>query len=368
MTGFHRSRNGRLIAVAFLAGVAAAAAAGDTAVAQESAKEEKKPLIVGKWYPALETGLLLSQSAYSDNWAGGDKGSMVWTAIANGGLENQISAKANWKSTLKLAFGQTHQQVARLTPAADDSSRTEIRRSWDRPEKSTDLIDAESVLRLTLGGFVDPFVAGRFESQFQDATDPEGRILAVNPIRLRESAGVARQFIKTEERELLSRLGFSFRQGIRRVYDEPAPGDKVSSESTNDGGVEWVTEWKSKVLDKRIAWTSKLIAYQPVFYSGQDALDGLTADDLSRMHLDADLADFSTAMDLDWENIFSSQITKVLSVSLYTRLLYDKYDNTVKPIASPTGGLANPDPVRQAVRKAGQFKQTLSIGVTYRFL
>jgi len=70
----------------------------------------------------------------------------------------------------------------------------------------------------------------------------------------------------------------------------------------------------------------------------------------------------------DWENIFTSQITKLISVNLYTRWIYDKYDNTVKPIAAMGGGLSNADAVRAAIRTAGQFKETLSIGITYRFL
>ena len=77
------------------------------------------------------------------------------------------------------------------------------------------------------------------------------------------------------------------------------------------------------------------------------------------------------ALDADFENLFTSQITKILSVQLYTRWLYDQYDNSVKPVFkdlnAPTAGeelaLRN-----AAVRKAGQFKQTLGIGLTYRFL
>jgi hypothetical protein len=84
--------------------------------------------------------------------------------------------------------------------------------------------------------------------------------------------------------------------------------------------------------------------------------------------LDPDVAGFTTTLDVDWENIFTTQLSKVLSVSLYTRWVYDKYDNTVKPVLDDGGDLGNPVPVRTAVRKAGQFKQTLAIGLTYRFL
>jgi hypothetical protein len=81
-----------------------------------------------------------------------------------------------------------------------------------------------------------------------------------------------------------------------------------------------------------------------------------------------DIADYTTTGEIDWENIFTTQITKLISVNLYTRWVYDKYDNSVLPILNEEGKLANVAAVKTAVRKAGQFKQTLGIGITYRFL
>lgn len=349
----------RAIAWGTILGVGLAMMIATASGAQEK-KEEKKELVVGKWYPMLESGVNLTQSAYTTNWAGGDKGSVVWTFITNGTLENQLHKKMNWLNTLKLAFGQTHQQVA------DASGQ----RSWDRPEKSTDLIDYETISRFTLGGFVDPFASLRFESQFQDASDPAGRILSFNPLKYKESAGIARKFIDEKDRSLLSRLGFAFRQSSRRFFEEEAPAKATSTESTNDGGIEWVTDYKTRVLQDRVAWSSKLGLYQPVFYSGKKALDDLSAETLEAAGLATDVSDFSTTMDLDWENIFSTQITKLVSVSLYTRWIYDKYDNSVKPLVTTKEGvvtLNNPADVRAAIRKTGQFKQTLAVGITYRF-
>jgi len=321
--------------------------------------DEKKELELGRWYPTAEAGLNFTQSAYSTNWSGGDRGSIVWTAIFNSTLENQVSPKANSFTTLKLAFGQTHQQVV---DAKGD-------RSWDKPEKSTDLIDLESILRLTLGGFVDPFASVRLESQFQDASDPFGRNLTINPLKFKESAGIARKFIDEEDRSLLSRLGFTFRQSARRTFLTDDPGDRsTGTETANDGGIELITDYHTKILEDRVTWASKLTFYQPVFYSGQDALDALDAATLAAAGVDADVADFTKTMDIDWENIFTTQITKIISVNLYTRWVYDKYDNTVLPALSREGVLENGAAVRTAVRKAGQFKQTLALGLTYRFL
>jgi hypothetical protein len=331
------------------------AGAQDAAAAEE---DKKKVLIVGKWYPGLEAGVNLTQSSYSDNWAGGDKGSVVWTAIANGNLENQLRKSVNWLQTLKLAYGQTHQQQVSATGA----------RIWERPEKSTDLVDYETIFRFTLGGWVDPFVAGRLESQFEDASDPAGRRLTFNPLTFRESAGVAREFYKEEDRTLLSRLGFTFRQSSRKLFTEPAPIKTTQTEATNDGGFEWVTDSKMRVLEKRVTWTSKLAVYQPVFYSGKEDLEGLSDAAFDGTGIDTDIEDFTTEVSLDFENIFSTQITKIISVSLYTRWVYDKYDNSVKPLLDADGNLTNPGDVKGAIRKAGQFKQTLAIGLVYRFV
>ena len=53
-------------------------------------------------------------------------------------------------------------------------------------------------------------------------------------------------------------------------------------------------------------------------------------------------------------------------MNLYTRWVYDKYDNSVAPKFDGAGDLENPGALAAAVRKAGQFKQTLSLGFNYR--
>lgn len=335
------------------------------ALAQDGKEEKKRVLEPGKWYPMLEGGVTITQSSYTRNWAGGDKGSIVWAAILNGGLENQVHPKANWNTALKLSYGQTHQQAL----AADGT------RAWATPDKSTDLIDLESILRLTLGAFVDPYASVRFESQFLDLSDPFGRTLTFNPMKFKESAGVARKFVDREDRSLLTRLGFTFRQSSRKIFSSDSldaqgrpVSDDTKSQTSNDGGIELSNDYKAKVLDGRVTWASKLSFYQPVFYSGDSKLKKLTADQFVSGRLPADIKDYPKAMDIDWENLFSTQITKILSVNLYTRWVYDKYDNSVIPVLTPEGTLSNPDGLRTAVRKSGQFKQTLSLGLTYRFI
>jgi hypothetical protein len=343
---------------------------GLAAGAKAQPAEEDKDLKMGNWYPTAEAGLNLTQSSYTDNWVGGETGSVVWAAIFNGGLENQLSEKVHWNNILKLAYGQTHQQVATV-----DEEGKETGRKWGSPIKSTDLIDFETIFLFTLGGYLDPFVSGRFESLFQDVTDPFGRDLSFNPLKFKESAGIARQFIDEEDRSLLSRLGFTLRQSSRDLFTDQDPADGLTEDTrtltANDGGIELVTDYKTKVLDDRVAWTSRLSLYQPFFYSGTDEFEALTdaGFDFAANGLNADIKDFAKTLDIDWENLFTSQITKVISVNLYLRWVYDKYDNTILPLLNDSAnGLENVDAVKSAIRKAGQLKQTLSIGVIYRFI
>ncbi len=317
--------------------------------AEESSREP------GAWQKSLEAGLNLTQSAYSDNWNGGDKGQFTWTVIANAEARRQVSRQTNWSHVLKLAYGQTSQQ-------RDD-------RSWSSPDKSTDRIDYESVLRLTLGLALDPYVSVRLESQFQDASDALGRTISFNPLQLKQSAGVAREFIGEEKRSLLVRFGGTFREGIRRQFqNEVDPTDLTTASSTGiDGGLELVIDHRNVFFDEAIGWTSKLSFLQPVFYSSKSDLEDLDDAALAAAGIDPAIEDFTTRLDVDWENIFTGQVTRYVSVNLYVRFVYDQYDTSVKPEIADDGTLANPAAVLAGIRKSGQFKQTLALGLTYRF-
>ena len=112
------------------------------------------------WTLSADANLILTQNAYSDNWVGGESGAISWTFNSNWLAERQLNPKIHTKNTLKLLFGQTHNQDVET-------------RDWAKPVKSTDLIDFESVLRFTLGAFVDPYAGFRIETQFLDQSDPE---------------------------------------------------------------------------------------------------------------------------------------------------------------------------------------------------
>lgn len=310
---------------------------------------------IGIWQKDVELGLNLLQSSYSENWNGGDKGAVVWAGTLDARLEKQFNEKTNWRNVLKLAYGQTHQQ----------ERNGEGNLYWPKPDKTEDLIDFESMFRWTPENGWDPFVAFNFESMFQDLTDPYGRALSVNPMRFKESFGMSRTLIDTEERKLSSRFGFAAIQNSRKYFLNPT-GDDTESESSTEMAAELVTEYRAKVLEEKVTWDSKLTMTLPFDYSKKSVFEDDV--DLVAEGLPEDLADYGTSLDVDWENTFTTQITSLISVKLFVRWVYDKYDTTVAPVVDGNGALVNAVDVHGAIRKAGQFKQTLALGFTYKFM
>ncbi|NNE43802.1 MAG: DUF3078 domain-containing protein, partial [Gemmatimonadetes bacterium] len=147
------------------------------------AEDEEDPNKPGPWNFGAITGINLSQSAFSDNWAGGDEGTITWVLSADLDAERQFSRKFNWNNVLQLAYGQTSKQ----------ETGTSGSKSWSAPDKSTDKIQFESLGRFTLGGWADPYVGLRLDSQFLDQRSPFGQ-LHFNPIKIKESGGIARVF------------------------------------------------------------------------------------------------------------------------------------------------------------------------------
>jgi hypothetical protein len=319
-------------------------------VAQEEDKQVE--LEIGKWYPKLDFGVVLTQAAYSDNWNGSEQGQVAWNFILNSALTRRFTPRINWANNLKLAFGHTHNQ--RFATAEESGVRV-----WDRPEKTTDLIDFESLLRFTLDSWVDPYAALRVLTQFLDNSDQYDRNLWFSPLTVFGSAGVAREFYRTEDEMFLSRVGAAVRSNTRQFYpDAPSVSDNKETETTHDAGVEWVTDYRIKVLEDKVLWTSKLTVYKPFEYSFRGDLEDTFPE----------FSDYPVATDINWENIFTGQIVSWLTVNLYVMFIYDKYDNSVVPLVDDQGNLTNGDDVQAAVRKAGQFKQTLGISLSWSFL
>lgn len=335
----------RLTTSRALAGVLACAAIALAAVPVLAAD----PPVPGPWKYKTVIGVNVSQSAFSTNWRGGDKGQFTWVASADAGAERQVTPKFLLGNSLKLAYGQTGKQL--------DGS------VWETPSKSTDQIQFESVGRFTLSGFVDPYLALNLESQFLDQSNPL-KDLTFNPVKLKESAGIARTWVKTEERDMGSRLGFSFRQTFAKSITDAVT---LAEErfTSNDGGIEFVHTTTWPMLEKKVLYKSRLTVYQPVFYSKSGALEEYDALAVAADPTHEAVADFWKTTDVDFENTFTAGITKNLNVNLTVQWLYDKFD--VAANVDPTLPLSvlNAE-VAKNTRKAGQFREVLAIGFTYK--
>ena len=250
------------------------------------------------WKLSLNSNLTATLSAYSKNWAGGDAGTVSWTAQLNADAEKQAAKWLLNKNTLKLAFGQTETQNK-------DTKR------WAAPQKSTDLIDFETLGRFTLGGVVDPFIAAHVVSQFMDMRDTL-LMRYGNPVDITESFGVARTIIKKDSVGWVARLGGSVRQGVDR-HKLMASGAR-ENDVVDDGGLEFVTEFKATTRQNWITFGSLLRINEALLTSKLDEYK-----DLPAKHRD----DWRYP-DVNWENSLTLNVTRFLMVNLYLQLLYDK--------------------------------------------
>ena len=245
------------------------------------------------WNLAVDANVTLNQNAYTTNWGGGATGMLAYALNSNALAEKQLNSKMNSRNTLKLAFGQTSTQ---------DTNHT-----WGALVKATDEINFESVLRFTLGWVVDPFASAQLQSQFWDKSDA---LLSryFNPLVLNEGLGVARQIVKREKTELVSRLGFGLKQRFdRQVLQDTLTGARVNK-SSNYGGATFATDFTTPLAQEKITYTGKLTLFQAVFFS--DAA--------------ADPEGKWKALDVGWDNTIAASITKYVMVNLTAQLLYDK--------------------------------------------
>ncbi len=270
------------------------------------------------WKKSLVVDVTTTQTSYSDSWVGGEAGSVNWVGNLNGSAEKQLKPWLNFQSTLKLSFGQT------LTQDAET-------KKWSKPKKSTDLIDWEDVARFTLHEFIDPYAAFRLESQFLDAKVP-AKNLYLTPMKLTESAGISRRFYEKENDNFTSRLGLALRQIFKTNVDTTMASLPTVDSTLTDGGIESVTDVNLTLRDN-LQYTGKLTLYKAFFFSKSDAVKGTPSED------------YWKAIDINWENIITAAITKIITVNFYTQLLYDK-----------------------EVSKKGRFKETLGFGFVFRML
>jgi hypothetical protein len=197
-------------------------------------------------------------------------------------------------------------------------------------------------------------------------------------VKLTETAGIARVLhcgnpdTSGCRSEWIARTGFGFRQSIARTFTDDT-GDATESFTTNDGGVEFQSTAKLPLAEDRIVYNGTLLVFLPVFYSLSDELEEFDRIAAAAGAGREAVADFWKAPDVNFQNSFTSQITSWMNVNLYLQWVYDKFDAATNvAVAGVEGDAAALEKltreVERGIRRGGQFKQTLGIGVTYKFL
>jgi hypothetical protein len=102
--------------------------------------------------------------------------------------------------------------------------------------------------------------------------------------------------------------------------------------TATEGGIESVTD-ASLTFHTSIKYTGKLTLFKAATFSEKDDFAGSPFED-----------DWKS-IDVNFENIIAAQVSKVITVNLYTQFLYDKQ-----------------------VSVKGRWKQTLAIGFVYQLI
>jgi hypothetical protein len=219
--------------------------------------------------------------AQFDNWAPGGEDSWSWQSdlLPKFVFEN---TSLQWVNTGKFSFGQAK--------VGDAGSR-----------KSADEIRLESVLTRKIGTWVNPYAAVTGLTQFAPGYAYDGDVKTevsgfLDPGYFTQSAGLGIQ----PNPHLRTRVGAALKESVTRNHPAPYADDPKTSKVEKiraEPGAEWVTDTDWKLHDN-ILLTSKLETFAN--FKGLNAVD------------------------VNWDNVFSSKITKLISVSFNVRVTYDR--------------------------------------------
>lgn len=278
----------------FLAVVAAIALFSAYSFGQDSTSNAPQ-----KWKYSILTNLTLTLNHYSGNWAGDEVSAFSWGWQFDGSAQRALTPWFTSINNLKLKFGQTSLK----------EEKSSGKKEWESMKKSSDLIDFESVARFTLKGFIDPFVGARAVTQFADMRTE--RRIYLNPAVVTESFGAIKDILNNKFVTWNARIGGAVRQSIERNYQLPdslSPSGKV----TNDGGMEFVTNFKAVSKDNRLSYIAQIKVYEAIFSSIAEEMEGNNEEKYWRYP------------DVTWENTLGVTLTKYIMLNLYAQILYDK--------------------------------------------
>jgi hypothetical protein len=253
-------------------------------------------LFADPWKIDVTANLGTALSSYSNSWVGGQAGSFTWNSQFLGVAERQLSKEFNTQTTLNLQFGQTKVQ--------DETSK-----EWSIPQISTDLIDAQELMRYTAGLWADPFLSVRAISQFLDESDTLLNRY-INPLNVTEALGISRTLIKNEGTTWSSRIGVAARQVINRQQLDTVSLQR-QTDVTKDGGAEFDMDLNTVNKHKWASLISSLRVYEAIISSESSSLQGTSqANNWRYPHV-------------VWENTLILSFKKFLMISLVVDADYD---------------------------------------------
>lgn len=249
------------------------------------------------WQYSIDSDLTIALNTFSSNWKSKDAGSLVWVSKMNAIAKKHLFDKAVSETTLKLIYGQTKLQ--------DKTTKR-----WSSPEKSSDDIQMQSILRFDIGKFIDPFISASINSQFVDNRKDQYKCY-FNPVEFTESFGFARDLIKNGNLVWTSRFGCAVRQSVDRDY--PQSGDSAGQiiyvlDIIKDGGSELVSEFKYN---------------RPSLFSIVNKLRIYTAF-ISTESVKMAENDYWRYPDITFETSISLFLTRNLIMSYYYNLIFDR--------------------------------------------
>lgn len=253
------------------------------------------------WEINVDANVTVALATYSDSWTGDETGNFSWASHLLLEAFKQLHENLRTENTLKMEFGQSKNQ----------DKETD---KWSRFMVSTDLIDFTNIEKLTMKWLVDPYVGFRVQTQFFNGIPENNKVKYLNPVILSESFGASRLFIDNSYQKLDIRLGGVIYERFNRKI-----------ETTQDGGVEIVANYSLNSKENYVTYTTYLNLYQAVTSSIKEN-------------------DKWKAIDIDWRNSLSMNVTKYIMINYMYQLLYDRN-------------------ISEKVRS----RQTLSLGLTFKY-
>ena len=258
------------------------------------AQENKKDAPKFGWHKEMVGNLNFTQNTF-DNWKQGGENSWAWQLNIDGKWVND-QKNFNWVNTLKINYGKTK--------VGDVSSK-----------KSTDELRIGSVYTYKIGTYVNPFISAtgltQFTKGYKYEADTSYAISEfMDPGYFTQTAG----FGYAPNAHIKTRLGAALKETITKKYaNRYGKGKKTRVEY----GANSVTDLNIK-LAKNILYTGKIELFSNLIAFNQ--------------------------IDVNWDNLLASQITKYITVNFNFKLFYDR-----------------------DISPKRQLQEVLAVGLTYNF-